>query len=544
MIINIPRISNSALSITLGDGEHLFMVGPNGSGKSALIQHLVSSHGEGKIRRIIAHRQTAFHSERANFRYPDRGEFEQRIMNWDRQPDARWKEDHQFGQEKQLAVLSDLIDKENFQARSIRDLVRDYEICKARKLSPKSASPFGQINELFRIGNLSATLLLSHDGQILAHHGDEDKTFSIAQMSDGERSAVIMAATVLTIEPGTVLLIDEPERHLHRSIIEPFLSALFVHREDCAFIVSTHEIALPIANPDALTLMIRSCEWNGKEAKAWDVDLLETTADLPEELKFSVLGARRKILFVEGTTNSVDLPLYNSLFPGLSVIPKGSCIDVQRAVSGLKGSQGLHHVEAYGLIDRDDRPSDEIEQLVKTNVFALDVYSTEALYYCSDTISAIAHWQEKALGSESNKLIEITKTRAIDVLKKDDLAERMAARRCERRVRNQLFAKLPDWKAIQVNPTSKIKSCLDSPYSDELSRFKKLVSEEQLDELVARYPLRESPMFDIIAKSLECNNRRDYQRMVLARVRNDRKLANKLKARINSLSHTLDPNFV
>ena len=218
MNIDIPRISGHSLSITLGYGDQLFMVGANGSGKSALIQHFVTSHGNDKIRRIIAHRQTAFHSERANFRYPDRGQFEKQIRNWDLQPDARWKEDHQFGQEKQLAVLSDLIDKENLQARTVRALVRDDEICKAKKASPESSSPFGQINKLFRIGNLSASLKLSNDGQILAYHGDEDKTFSIAQMSDGERSAAIMAATVLTVEPGTVLLIDEPERHLHRSI--------------------------------------------------------------------------------------------------------------------------------------------------------------------------------------------------------------------------------------------------------------------------------------------------------------------------------------
>ena len=64
------------------------------------------------------------------------------------------------------------------------------------------------------------------------------------------RNAAIIAATVLTVEPETVLLIDEPERHLHRSIIEPFLSALFDRRQDCAFIVSTHEIALPRCQPE------------------------------------------------------------------------------------------------------------------------------------------------------------------------------------------------------------------------------------------------------------------------------------------------------
>ena len=38
-------------------------------------------------------------------------------------------------------------------------------------------------------------------------------------------ATVILAANVLTVDAGTVLLIDEPERHLHRSIIEPYPGA-------------------------------------------------------------------------------------------------------------------------------------------------------------------------------------------------------------------------------------------------------------------------------------------------------------------------------
>ena len=61
---------------------------------------------------------------------------------------------------------------------------------------------------------------------------------------------MIIAAHVITADPGIVFLIDEPERHLHRSIIQPFLSALFnLRKDDCAFVIATHEIALPVENP-------------------------------------------------------------------------------------------------------------------------------------------------------------------------------------------------------------------------------------------------------------------------------------------------------
>ena len=540
MNFTIPLTSGQTLPITLDDGHCLFMVGANGSGKSALIQHLVVSHGNDKIRRITAHRQTAFDSDRPNFTYPDRGQFEQQIRQRDLQPDARWKEDRQFGQQKQLAVLSDLIDKENSQARSVRDLVRDDNICEAKKASSGLASPFGQINELFRIGNLTVLLELSKAGEILAHHRSEDK-FRIAQMSDGERSAAIMAATVLTVEQGTVLLIDEPERHLHRSIVEPFLSALFEQRKDCAFVISTHETALPAANPDARVLMIRSCRWEGETVKSWDVDLLEAEADLPEELKLAILGARRKILFVEGTSSSLDLPLYSALFPDVSVEPRGNCGDIQKAVKGLRESEALHHVKAFGLIDKDNRSEEKTHKLEKEGVFALEVCSVESLYYCSDAIAAVACWQEKSHGSKADELIELAKTGALEVLKQNDIAERMAFRRCERQLHDLIISKLTGLKVqIRKDKVSRLSVCVNLPYPEELERFRKLVADGKLDDLFARYPLRESGVFDKIAKALECGSLRKYQNMVPIRVQNDENLAHKLKGRINRLSCALD----
>ena len=360
-------------------------------------------------------------------------------------------------------------------------------------------------------------------------------------MSDGERSAAIVAANVLSVEPGTVLLIDEPERRLHRSIIEPFLSGLFDRRKDCAFVISTHELALPAANPAARVLIVRSCKWEGGQANAWDVDLLESNSELPEDLRVAVLGGRRRVLFVEGTANSPDDPLYTALFPNVSVVPKGSCVDVQKAVKGLRESHALHHVEAFGLIDRDNRSPTRIHELEKMGVFALDVCSVESLYYSSDAIAAVASQQAESLGSRPSDLTGLAGSNALKVLEDNDLAERMAGRRCERQLHESILTRIPGWKDIvATNQTSPVSVCADSPYPDELRRFKKLVADEKLDDLVARYPLRDSRVFDEVAKALECKSRQNYQRMVTVRVQTDKKLARKLKERISGLSRVLD----
>ena len=273
----------------------IFIVGANGSGKSALVQHFVASHPDLNIRRISAHRQTWLESGSINITPQYRRELDQQFMHTEIQPEARWA-DHN-AQQKQSAILFDLIAKENAQNRAISHHVRSNNLQEAAKCASESMSLFDQLNALLALGTLTVQLENSEDEEILARHTNQSASFSIAQMSDGERNAAMIAATVLTVEPGTVLLIDEPERHLHRSIIEPFLSALFEKRPDCAFIISTHETALPSANPDARVLLVRSCDWNENTAKAWEVQLLEKNADIPEEIKRDILGSRKKILF-------------------------------------------------------------------------------------------------------------------------------------------------------------------------------------------------------------------------------------------------------
>lgn len=534
---NIPRISNPLINLTLKNGDQLFIVGPNGSGKSALIQRFVSEHPQSYVKRITAHRQTWFNSGSIDFTAANRQRYDQQSLNYDRNYEARWKDFNPGG--PLSAVLFDLVAKENIRARAIARHVDNQDHRKAEEISAESISPFDQINELLSLATLTVTIENSNDRNLLARHPNE-QPFSIAEMSDGERNAMIVAAHVITADSGTVFLIDEPERHLHRSIIQPFLAALFdLRREDCIFIVSTHEIALPIANPEARVLMLKSCQWSSKQCTTWDVEVLEPNSQLPEELKRAILGSRKKVLFVEGRSGSLDLSLYTTLFSDLSVEPMGSCEEVQKAVLGLKESQQHHDVEAFGLIDRDNRSDEDVEILARKGIFALKAYSVEALYYCLDAITAVAHRQAESLGDDPNELIKSAKQGAFTVLKNH--AERMAARMCERQIRKLALSKVPDWQSIMDNPTQTICVPIDSQlYANELNRFNNLVDEGSLDQLVSRYPLHKSCAFTTIATTLRCRDKSDYERMVLVQIQRDNKLAEKLKKRIGPLSEALD----
>ena len=433
--------------------------------------------------------------------------------------------------------MFDLVAKENTRARDITHHVDNQNSEKAEEISAKLPSPFDQINDLLSLARLTVTIENSNDQVLLARHPNGE-SFSIAEMSDGERNAMLIAAQVITADPGKVFLIDEPDKHLHRSIIQPFFKALFdLRKEDCIFIIATHDIGLPTVKSEARVLMLRSCQWNDSICIGWDAEVLEPNSQLSEELKHDILGSRKKMLFVEGRSNSLDLKLYEVLFPDVSVIPKGNCEEVQKAVIGLHDSQDNHHVKAFGLIDRDNREDEDVEELSKKGIFALKVYAVESLYYCSDSIAAIADQQAEALNADKNKLTEAANKKAIDELKKH--SKRMSARRCERQVKESMSKSL-NWESIIDNPTQAIEISIDNPFSDEHQHFEKLVEEENLDKLIDRYPVDESGAFKKIAESLRCLNKKDYEQRVITQVRWDNELAEKLKKRIGPLSSRLE----
>lgn len=340
---DVPRGSVPNLKFTLGPGEVMYMLGANGTGKSSLVSRLFSAH-QASAKRISAHRQTWFNSNSLDITPHGRESIEQNIRNHDSREHARYRLD--YANERASVAIYDLIDADTMLARRIADLLRAGDIPAAEKLG-KNPAPIQVINELMRLSNIPIEITLGERQKVVARK-NSGTPYSVAELSDGERNAFLIAADVLTAKPGTLLLIDEPERHLHRSIISPLLRLLFNRRRDCSFIVSTHELMLPLDMPSASSLLVRGCEYVGPTVKSWSIDLLEPSTEIDELSKADLLGARRKIVFVEGKASSLDAPLYSLLFPGVSVLPKESCKDVEYAVQGLKGVIGLHWVQAWG----------------------------------------------------------------------------------------------------------------------------------------------------------------------------------------------------
>jgi hypothetical protein len=197
------------------------------------------------------------------------------------------------------------------------------------------------------------------------------------------------------------------------SIISPLLKHLFAKREDCAFVVSTHDVDLSLDHPGARTLLVRGCTVAGSSFNAWDVDLVPPGAQVDEDLKRDAFGARRKLLFVEGAGGSLDAPLYGVIFPEVSVIAKGSSRDVEYAVAGVRGSQDLHWLRAFGVVDSDGRLPDEVGRLKERGVYALSVFSVESIYYNPGVQRQVAERHAAVTGEDGPTRVAKAKAAAL-----------------------------------------------------------------------------------------------------------------------------------
>ncbi len=483
--VTIPTLNNGNIEIQLENGKALFMLGANGVGKSSLVFDFFRQNPN-NTKRISAYRVNSFNSNAVNITATAKRNNEANFMRSAMKIESR----HYDGSShtKPSMTIYNLVNSENVRAREITKNVDEGRMDKVIQLKNKQSS-LNAINELLSISNIPIELSFGNGDSLLASKNGSPK-FSIAELSDGERNAFLICADVLTAKPNQLIIIDEPERHLHRSIISPLLSSLFEKRKDCTFIVSTHDISLPIDQPDSSVLLVRDCTWQGKNIVNWDADLISDVEIIPDDIKENILGTKRKILFVEGNrTRSLDFQIYPLLFPDFSVVPCETCIDVERAVSGIRNTTGIHWIEAYGMIDLDNRIESEVTKLKDKGIAALKCYSVESIYYHPFIIKKVA----ETIATTADENADNLYLKAIEKIKADlELhKDRLCALLCEKQIRVKAMSNLPNTNDIISNQTFEFEEIdVEAIKTAETEKFETLSNADDLEGLILRYPIR------------------------------------------------------
>lgn len=364
----LPNSTNEAEEYVIQNNS-LIIIGGNGTGKSKLGEWMEKASGASTYR-IGAQRSLVFG------RYIQQRSYEQAInlLMYGQETeqmshDLRWGYDG----EKYNYTATLLNDYENVLSALIALKVREQEQyiseCKKREAENqvhnnvpdmvtdvlqriwKSVFPQRDI----QLDDAKVTAVYSKDGVVKKYKGHD--------MSDGERVALYLIAQALCVPKNKTIIIDEPEIHLHRSIINRLWTAIEKERQDCLFIYITHDTQFADNHTRANKIWVK-----GYDGEYWDLEEIKDSS-LPEELLLNLLGNRKSVIFVEGTEDSYDTKLYSELYRDYYIVPCGGCSNVIAQTKAMKANPQLHHLKCYGIIDRDYRSEYEIEKLKEEGIY-------------------------------------------------------------------------------------------------------------------------------------------------------------------------------
>ena len=470
--VNIPRKDNSNLELTLKAGKTTIIIGANGSGKTRLAVYLEDKLGE-KAHRIAAHRALNLNPNVDKIPETKARQYLTYGNSWDGISISSRK-DYRWGNKAPTSLLNDFDRLLQYLFAQQNNLaVENHQKRNRGEEITNSKAKLDILQEVWERLLPLKKLHITADDIRVSSIGIESADYSASEMSDGERAVFYILGQVLSANEGSILIFDEPELHIHKSIISNLWDEIEKLCPDCSFLMITHDIEFA-ATRVAKKYVVR----NYYSDPAWDISEIPDS-ELDEQTITLILGSRKPILFVEGDKTSLDMETYRLCYPEWTVIPKGSCKDVIQAVSSLRKlneDMPILNIKCAGIVDRDTRDSSQIQELEEQGIKVLPCSEIENIF----SLSSVAHKVLEIEGFAGDELInkkEQFKASLLDYIKKelsDDKLEEFVVKRIHRRIDN--FLKKIDLSDVQNS--NKIKDKLISALSNLTnSKINKWISE-------------------------------------------------------------------
>ena len=249
--------------------------------------------------------------------------------------------------------------------------------------------------------------------EVKLKNSSDAESYSASAMSDGERVAFYLIGQCLSLPTDSIIVIDEPEIHLHRVIQARLWDAIERERPDCLFVYLTHDLEFAASRTEAKKLWIKS--YDGSK---WDWQEVPETEGIPEEVFLSVLGSRKPVLFTEGDRGSFDATLFSRIYPEWTIMPRGGCAQVIEATKAFTALKHLHGMECQGIIDRDYRTDEEVANLLAKGIHVLAVQEIENLLLVENVLREVATHANASLMvvDTAEQIVEKVKAFAFDEL--------------------------------------------------------------------------------------------------------------------------------
>lgn len=345
---------------------------------------------------------------------------------------------------------------------------------------------------------ISHKVLIIESGKILVQSrniSNSNELYNGHEMSDGERAVFYFIGQVLSASKDSLIIIDEPENHLHNSIISRLWNLLEEARPDCVFLYITHNLDFALRSKRSVLIWVKDMPSKDK----WNYEVInENDDDKFDSLQLQMLGCREKIVLVEGNENSYDCKVYRALFPNCKIIPVESCSKVKELVRSFnsKTSNLLKNsaVKVYGIVDRDRMNDSEVAELNNENILVLNVAEIENVFLLTDVISLVATQQEKKHDETQNiitkcqskifKLLEAEKTNQCNLYLKNELLNKIEIEVLNKKITEQ--NKSSDfYKGLLENL---IKSdFFEKEYDSIEHKFEEIINNKNYDQVLMKY---------------------------------------------------------
>ncbi|MEZ4885764.1 MAG: AAA family ATPase [Chitinophagales bacterium] len=222
------------------------------------------------------------------------------------------------------------------------------------------------------------------------------------EMSDGERVVLYLIGQCLCAPENSVLIIDEPEIHLHKSLVDKLWNKIEELSQNKLLIYITHDLDFASSRADAHKFWIKN--YNGNDL--WEWDDVPTDENLPDGLILEIIGNRKNVIFTEGDNGSLDTTVYQLVYPEHHIIPRGGGEKVIESTKALRANTSIHHLNTFGLIDSDYKEEEEKAALLTHGIFTIPVAEIESLFCLESILRIMADHLELNADQKVNEVID------------------------------------------------------------------------------------------------------------------------------------------
>lgn len=513
--INVPTLDGPE-EIAINSGSSVVFVGANGTGKTRLASYIEETLN------LNAHRISAHRALSLNPSVPKISENQAllglRIGNTGDNAQVRHRIGSRWGGKGAVHLLNDFdfLVQALFAEQSNKSLDTHKKV-RGGDSGPAEPTKFEILIDIWERLLPHRKLHISGDDILVSVTGEKE-TYSASEMSDGERAVFYMLGQTLVVAENSLIIFDEPELHVHRSIMAKLWDELESLRPDCAFVFITHDLEFASSRV-ADKYVIR--EYSSRSY--WNIEKVPADSGFDEELTTLILGSRKPILFVEGTSSSLDVAIYRSCFTEWTIVPKGSCEEVIHSVVTMRRNAKVTRITCSGIVDADDYSQEDQDYLQSLGVATLPVSEIENLILLP-SVSTIIAQSEGHAGNDLEEKLEALAEAIFDSLNSARAIERVVIRYCKRRIDRLLkkidLSEADTLEALTDRYTQQTAALdIDNIAQEATSRINQAIDTKDLPLLLSNYDNK--GMIALAAKNLKGCSRSTFEHWIVRVLRNN-----------------------